>query len=243
MSGLFITSSGTGLGKTFVTCALLAHDRQHHQIFSASKLIISGWPEDEAAQAKTDTACLLSAQGKPCVEPYLSQMSPFRFQAPLSPDLAAKLTNFEVAPQDLLQHAQTARELAEAKGQCHLFEGVGGVMCPIAPQFTVLDWIEAVQCPAVLVVGSYLGALSHTLTALAVLKNRGISIAALIVNETLDSTVPLPLFLESLRANAPDHKVFILPHQSNDTNELSCDTVIASLYTHLFDMFNVKKCA
>ena len=51
-----------------------------------------------------------------------------------------------------------------------LIEGAGGVMAPFTDDRTMLDFAVDVRLPAILVIGSYLGTLSHTLTALAVLE-------------------------------------------------------------------------
>jgi dethiobiotin synthetase len=72
-----------------------------------------------------------------------------------------------------------------------LIEGVGGVMVPLDERHTVLDWIAALRIPALVVGGSYLGAISHALTALDALRSRDIAVAALIVNETPQSSVAL----------------------------------------------------
>ena len=95
-----------------------------------------------------------------------------------------------------------------------LIEGVGGVMVPLDDQRTVLDWICALDAPVLLVVGDYLGTISHTLTAVEVLRTRGARLAAVIVNEGEDGQVnfndtcaeiagwvaPIPVF--GLRRNA-----------------------------------------
>ena len=63
-------------------------------------------------------------------------------------------------------------------------------MVPLDEQRTVLDWICALDAPVLLVVGDYLGTLSHTLTAVEVLCARGVEIAAVIINEGEDQSVP-----------------------------------------------------
>jgi dethiobiotin synthetase len=65
-----------------------------------------------------------------------------------------------------------------------LVEGVGGVMTPINNHSTVADWMAALGWPAIMVTGSYLGALSHTLAALEVLQNRGVPVKALVISES-----------------------------------------------------------
>jgi dethiobiotin synthetase len=62
---------------------------------------------------------------------------------------------------------------------------------PLDQRRTVLDWMAALRLPLVLVAGSYLGTLSHTLTALDVLKRRELRVAAVVVSESEATTVPL----------------------------------------------------
>ena len=79
-----------------------------------------------------------------------------------------------------------------------LIEGIGGIMVPLDARHTVLDWMSALGVPLVLVAGSYLGSISHTLTCLDVLRRRGLSIRAVIVNETPGSTVTVAETIESV---------------------------------------------
>ncbi len=72
-----------------------------------------------------------------------------------------------------------------------LIEGVGGIMVPLDSQRTILDVMMALQVPLILVTGSYLGTISHTLTALDALYRRSMKVMAIIVSETPGSTVPL----------------------------------------------------
>jgi dethiobiotin synthetase len=72
-----------------------------------------------------------------------------------------------------------------------LIEGVGGIMVPLDDRHTVLDWMAALRVPLILVTGSYLGTISHTLTALDVLGRRDLQVAAVVVSESPNSTVPL----------------------------------------------------
>src|SRR5690606_14405184 len=65
-----------------------------------------------------------------------------------------------------------------------LIEGIGGVMVPLDAKHTVLDWIAELRIPALLVAGSYLGTLSHTLTAAGMLAARGCALAGVVVVES-----------------------------------------------------------
>jgi len=88
-----------------------------------------------------------------------------------------------------------------------LIEGVGGVMSPVSEAATNLDWIKALGCPVVLVVGSYLGGLNHALTAIETLKAHAVPVRALVLNESGDSTVDFQATLQTLRRFAPDRMI------------------------------------
>jgi len=88
-------------------------------------------------------------------------------------------------------------------------EGVGGLMSPICTRWTGLDWIVALACPCLLVTGSYLGALSHTLTAAKVLQTQGIAFIV-VVNETPHSTVSFKETCESLTDFLPSVPIFAI---------------------------------
>jgi len=70
-----------------------------------------------------------------------------------------------------------------------LVEGAGGVMCPLTKNAVMLDLIEALGIPAVVVSRYTLGTINHSLMSLELLKHRGISVEALVLSE---GAVPLP---------------------------------------------------
>jgi dethiobiotin synthetase len=126
--------------------------------------------------------------GKPAEAADIERIAPFRFTAPLAPDMAARHENRTVDFNGLLGFCR--RAIADHDGLL-LIEGVGGIMVPLDNQHTVLDWMAALKLPLLLVTGSYLGTVSHTLTALDVLARRNLAVKALIVNETPGSAVTM----------------------------------------------------
>lgn len=180
MSAYFISATGTGVGKTFTTCALL-HAAQAQRVAARGlKPVISGWDNG----AETDTAQIIAASAS---KQTIDDTSPWRFTAPLSPHRAAVLENKQIEVATL---AAWTKEQAAAPCLT-LIETVGGVMVPLTDTLTTLDWMAAAGLPAILVTGSYLGTISHTLTALTALRSRNIPVAALILNESAGSTVTL----------------------------------------------------
>jgi dethiobiotin synthetase len=68
-------------------------------------------------------------------------------------------------------------------------EGAGGIMSPLAPRFTNLDLIDAIDAHVLLVAGTYLGTISHTLTACEALKARNREPWTIVLSESADSPV------------------------------------------------------
>ena len=192
MAAYFVTATGTDIGKTYVTAGLLRHLRREDA--SAVKPVVSGFTAETAASS--DPVQLLEAMGKAVTAETLASMSPWRFAEPLSPDMAAAREGRIVEFDALVEFCRTS--VSRAKGPLFV-EGVGGVMVPLDTRHTVRDWMAALGLPVVLVAGSYLGTISHTLTALDVLARARLTVAALVVNETAESAVPHDETIETLR--------------------------------------------
>jgi dethiobiotin synthetase len=186
VTAIFITATGTDVGKTYVAASLIGHFRQMSRTVEAIKPVASGF--DPAQAGNSDPAVLLRALGGPVTAEAIERISPWRFHAPLSPDMAAEREGRRIDVDDVIAFCQSA---IERRRDILLIEGVGGVMVPLAGERTILDVMMALRLPLILVTGSYLGTISHTLTALDSLYRRDLNVLAIIVNETPGSTVPL----------------------------------------------------
>jgi len=200
---LFIAGTHTGIGKTLVTAALAHQLRRAGKTVRALKPVATGF--DPAKLADSDTGILMAALGLAPTPDSVDAVSPWRFAAPLSPDMAASREGRRI-------------ELDALVGFCRrdgdgivLIEGIGGLMSPLNDSATVLDWIAALAYPAVLVAGSYLGTLSHTLTAVAAMRARGIAPAAIIASESPESPVALAETIATLRRFLDPVPVIALP--------------------------------
>jgi dethiobiotin synthetase len=83
----FITGTGTDIGKTWLACALLRHWRAQGLSPAAFKPVLSGF--DPACPEASDAGALLAALGREVSATELDAIAPWRFAAPLSPDMAA----------------------------------------------------------------------------------------------------------------------------------------------------------
>ena len=189
---MFVTGSGTGVGKTLVTAALGFQVRQLGEPVSLLKPVLTGYPPQDGEEA-ADCDVLLRAGGVTIDDQARDAVSPWRYEQPLSPDMAAALQD-EIVPFDRLC------EFCEptAGDTVQIIEGIGGVMVPLDAQHTVLDWIARIDIPTVFVVGSYLGTLSHTLTGIAVLEDKKIPVLGIVVCESVDNPVALATTCKTL---------------------------------------------
>jgi dethiobiotin synthetase len=209
----FITATGTGIGKTFITAALARQAAALGRTVAAFKPVISGF--DEADAASSDTGLLLVAQGLPVTRETIERISPWRFKAPLAPSMAAKLEGRTLDFDALVAFSKKALQSDVA-----LIEGVGGVMAPLDERHTMIDWIAAADAPVLLVTGSYLGTLSHSLTALEVLENRKIPLRAVIMSETENATVPLANSADELRRWTKVPVIAVKRRSGNDWHDV-----------------------
>ncbi|MGE3143797.1 MAG: dethiobiotin synthase [Hyphomonadaceae bacterium] len=207
MSALFVAGAGTDIGKTEIACGLIRALRARGVGVDAFKPLLSGF--DPAAPAGSDAARLLDALGRAVTPEEIAAMSPWRFRAPLAPNMAARAEG-AVVRFEAVQTACVARVEAAAPGLL-LVEGAGGLMSPLSDETTFLDLTGALHAPSLLVAGSYLGAISHALTALEALRARALSVRALIVSESAQSGVTLAETVQALARLAGPVPVLAAP--------------------------------
>jgi dethiobiotin synthetase len=213
VSTIFVTATGTDVGKTFVSAALVRHLRAAGRAVDVLKPIVSGF--DPAAVAVSDPGVLLESLGRPPTLEQIEKISPWRFAAPMSPDLAAARENRNI---DFDALVAFCREREADTRDVMLIEGVGGIMVPLDQRHTVLDWMTALQAPLLLVAGSYLGTISHTLTALRVLAQRSLDIRAVVVSESITPGAPLKETVAEITRFSDAIDVIGLPRLAEDAH-------------------------
>jgi len=224
MSAYFVTATGTDIGKTFVTAGLIRYLRGSGQPVNALKPVVSGY--DSSVVETSDPAVLLKALGRQVSADEVASIAPWRFRAPLSPDVAAAREGRSIDFDELIAFSRAA---IKASTGILFIEGVGGIMVPLDARRTVLDWMAALNIPLVLVVGGYLGAISHTLTALNVIAQRQLKIAAIVVSESERGTVELDDTVASIGRFSQGVEVVGLPRLPGGLTEHPAFAQIAAL--------------
>lgn len=187
------------MGKTLITAAL-AHQlqAQGHRV-RALKPVISGYSAETAKDS--DTAVLLRSTGRPMTDETVAETSPWRFAAAIAPDMAARREGRSLSLEEIIAFCRNAPKGSE---DVLLIEGVGGAMVPLDERHTVMDWMACLGAPALIVTGSYLGTISHTLTTVEAMRARDVPPAAVIVSESEDAPVSLDETAEAISRFIPD---------------------------------------
>lgn len=180
MSAVFVTAIGTDCGKTHVSAALLRELTAQKRAPLALKPLMSGYSPAELE--KSDAGRLLSACGRPVNLETVAEVCWKSFPEWAAPNVAARRAGIVLDYPALLDFTQA--RLSGHDGPA-IVEGAGGVMSPLTDTHTNLDLMSDLELPVLLMASNYLGAVSHTLTALEVLRQRGLTVAAVAVTQML----------------------------------------------------------
>jgi dethiobiotin synthetase len=171
--GLFVTGTGTGVGKTIVSAALLAAMLAASEPVRAHKPVVTGLeeqPDDDDAWPADHELLAAAARMAP------DDVAPLRYGPAVSPDLAAALAGERVEPERLLAAARAAGEDGTL-----IVEGVGGLLSPLAEDFTVCDLAAALALPVLVAARPGLGTINHTLLTIRVARAAGLDVCAVVL--------------------------------------------------------------
>ncbi|MCS7236705.1 MAG: dethiobiotin synthase [Thermoguttaceae bacterium] len=179
-TGLFITGTDTGVGKTYVAALIARQLCQEGLRVGVYKPVASGCRQERGRLVPEDALNLWEAAGRPAT---LERVCPQYFAAPLAPHLAAALEGKKVDWAEILSGARFWQSHCELL----IVEGVGGLMSPLDEDHYVADLASRLGYPLVVVTRNALGAINHTLQTLiaACAFEDGLPIAGVVINDTL----------------------------------------------------------
>jgi dethiobiotin synthetase len=167
--GLFVTGTGTGVGKTLVSAALLAAMSAAGEQVRAYKPVVTGLAEPPGEWPPDHELLALAAGATP------EQVAPLRFDPPVSPHLAARQSARSIDPAVVIAGAH-----AQSQGTL-VVEGVGGLLVPIAEGFSVRDLAVELGLPLVIAAAPGLGTINHTLLSIEAARTAGLVVAAVVL--------------------------------------------------------------
>lgn len=180
--GLFVTATGTDMGKTYVTALMVKKLKDAGCRAGYYKAALSGAeniPESDAGYVKR-----ISGISQPD-ETLLSYL----YRPAVSPHLAARM---EDAPVDM-EKVKADYQRVSAEYDYVTVEGSGGIVCPIRwdgeKKILLEDVVKALNLPAIIVADAGLGTINSAVLTAEYLKNRGIETKGIILNRYSGGTM------------------------------------------------------
>jgi len=172
--GIFITGTDTAVGKTLVTAALAWSLKELGLDVGVMKPVETGVVKGRPSDADRLRVAAQMSDSLDLVRPYA-----FRF--PVAPLDAARAERRTIK----IAAVRQAYRVLQAQHGLLLVEGVGGVHVPMTPKLDVLDLIEKLNVPVLVVGRAGLGGVNHAMLTLNALRERKIPIRALVLNRTV----------------------------------------------------------
>jgi dethiobiotin synthetase len=168
--GLFVSGTGTGVGKTILSAALVSAMAAAGEPVRAYKPVLTGLQEPPGEWPRDHELLALAGGGEP------EEVAPLRYGPAVSPHLAAAMQGERIDPARLVEHAH-----ALAQQGSLIVEGVGGLLVPLTETFTVADLAVALGLPLVIAAGAGLGTINHTLLTLQAARSAGLDVSAVVL--------------------------------------------------------------
>ena len=163
-----ITGTDTGVGKTVVTCGLLASLRRRG-------LTVAGMKPVEAGDSTTDSSLIRAAAGS---RDALSDVCPLRFSVPLAPMVAASLERRVI---DTTSLDEPFERLAAGRDAI-VVEGVGGLLVPITATESFVTLCSRWDLSVLIVASNRLGAINHILLTAQAADRAGLVVMGIVLN-------------------------------------------------------------
>jgi len=211
MQGVFITGTGTNVGKTFVATAIARNLTEQGLKVIPRKPIESGCLKQGNELIPQDAHALMQAAN---YQGALSEICPYRFEPAISPVRAAHLANQALTTEQLVNIC-----LQGSENGFTLVEGAGGFYSPLTENGLNADLAMALQLPVLLVADDCLGVLSHVLLNVEAILARGLQLAGVVVN-TVNNSNDIHMNNSADLRERLDCPVFSSPYVTDGNNEL-----------------------
>jgi dethiobiotin synthetase len=182
MKGFFITGTDTDIGKTITTGLLTKYFLEKGIDAFPYKPVQSGAVLKKDRLVAPDTEFYEKVTNRS----FGKNANTYLLKTPSSPHLAAALDGVSIELKPILEQVEKLQGIHELL----LIEGAGGLIVPLNEEATILDLIERVSLPVILVARAGLGTINHTVLSVMALKQRSINIAGIILNQTSRDEMP-----------------------------------------------------
>jgi len=223
MKGFFVTGTDTGVGKTWISAALVHALADRGQRVAGLKPLACGAHQSEHGWRHPDAELLMRYNSVPL--PY-ETVNPFLLREPIAPHIAAARRGLRLSAAALHEACTTL----EAPLDTLVIEGVGGWEVPLNGEETTAQLARLLGLPVILVVGMRLGCLNHALLTAAAIAQHRLALAGWIANVIDPGMAALPENIAALEARLPAPRLGTVPHlQAFDAARIAALLTLAPL--------------
>ncbi len=213
MSGIFVTGTDTGVGKTIVAAGIAGAMKRDGIDVGVMKPIATGIPQKTGFRS-SDAELLVKTSGSKDPE---SEVNPVFLPMAASPLVAGRALNIEIRMDDVF----SAFRRLISKHEYVVVEGIGGVMVPIRKDYFVIDMIKEMRLRVLLVCRASLGTLNHTLLTVRACREHDLDLAGIVVNGVHESDIVERTAGETIRELSGAFVIGNIPHSDHlDTDDL-----------------------
>jgi len=223
--GVFVTGTDTGVGKTLVSCALLAAIAARGIKVVGMKPVAAGAERSQEGWRNDDVVALRAAGN---VEAPASEVNPYCFAPAIAPHLAAQEAGVVI---DSAVIGRAYRALTR-RAEVVVVEGAGGFLVPLAPGYDMSALGQQLALPVILVVGLRLGCLNHALLTALAIRSRGLRLAGWVANHVEPQMARAEENVRSLAADLDAPLLGRVPHGASVADAASAlhiGTLLASV--------------
>ncbi len=202
----FVTGTDTGVGKTFISSALLRLARARGLRCIGMKPIAAGCRLD-AGMLRSDDALTLIAASATTLD--YETLNPVALAPHIAPHIAAAQAGRVLHARDLATHCRT---VTRQDVDLVLVEGAGGWRVPINDTETLADVCIALRAAVILVVGMKLGCLNHALLTATAVDQAGLDLAGWIANSVTGAMPCLDENVDTLRSRLQAPCLGVVPY-------------------------------
>ena len=217
-SGLVVTGTGTGVGKTQVACGLCTLFKEMGFRLGVLKPVETGCeggslvPADGMALVKA-AGISLDINDDTNIKISIDDVVPWRFPDPVAPEEAARRIGQEISVDRIYQ----AMDRWAGRAEFVVVETAGGLMVPLNERFSFADLIHGLELPVIIAASNELGVINHTLLTIEALRKRDLTPIGVVLSQVYSE----PDISSSSNASAIRQHggvaVYEVPYSASDT--------------------------
>ncbi len=218
-NGYFVTGTGTGVGKTLVSCALLHAFAARGEIVMGMKPVAAGCENGKWIDVELLIAASTAIASR-------EQANPYALTLAIAPHIAAGQSGINIDTGIICKAFVELKEIADVV----IVEGAGGFLVPLNEHQDGADMARALDLPIILVVGMQLGCLNHALLTAQAVRATGLQLAGWVANRIDPQMIAFDENVLALTRRLDCPLLGILPFEQNaDAKKMSMLLDIAKM--------------